>query len=216
MVALRRLAAQRDLVSGSIHQDRHNDVPIGSYALELMLITFLQTEKPPLLPKLQQAPMEEDNRPMKETFVQGIDCSFDHGWRSYEGFGAKNTKNAAELLVDFCRFFGYVFDYESKEVNPRIGEFRWRPDLLKTSSSAPMIAPTALPVSPLSSPSPLAPSLPTSSAAAAAAAAASTSITPGSSTVVFHVMDPFLVGSNVTAVCSDELVKVVKKCFQEA
>ena len=33
---------------------------------------------------------------------------------------------------------------------------------------------------------------------------------------MFHVMDPFLVGFNVTAVCSGELVRAVKECFQEA
>ncbi|KAG0249666.1 hypothetical protein BG011_009044 [Mortierella polycephala] len=182
MVALNHIAAQRHLLSGSAYQDTQGIVPLGGYAQALMLITFLQTENPPLLPKLQQTPLEGDDRPAKETIVQGIDCSFDRDWNHYQGIGTKNTKNAAELLIDFCRFFGYVFDYESKEVNARIGAFRWRPDLNRTTTGG----------------------------------SQESSKEKLDNVEAFYVMDPFMIGLNVTPACQGELVRVVKECFQEA
>ncbi|KAF9178125.1 hypothetical protein BGZ51_008092 [Haplosporangium sp. Z 767] len=182
MIALKHIATQRHLLSGSAHQDAQGIVPLGGYALALMLITFLQTENPPLLPKLQQTLLEDDDRPAKETIVHGIDCSFDRDWKHYQGVGAKNTKNVAELLIDFCRFFGYVFDYESKEVNARIGAFRWRPDLNKTIAGG----------------------------------SQESSKEKLSSIETFYVMDPFVIGLNVTSACQGELIRVVKQCFQEA
>ncbi|KAF9083370.1 hypothetical protein BGX29_003198 [Mortierella sp. GBA35] len=197
-LALKRLAVQRHLISGSVHKDRHRPVPLGSYALALMLITFLQTENPPLLPKLQQTPLEEEgDRPLKETIIQGIDCSFDRDWKYHLGLGARNSKGVAELLMDFCRFFGYVFDYESKEVNARIGAFRWRPDV---SSKGP------------SSQSSLIGSIPS---AGASSGATSSSVSKESGPVTFHVMDPFVIGMNITAVCRGDQVRMVKECFQE-
>ncbi|KAF9326575.1 hypothetical protein BGZ91_001871 [Linnemannia elongata] len=216
-LALKRLAVQRHLISGSVHQDQHRPVPLGSYALALMLITFLQTENPPLLPKLQQTPLEEEDRPLKETIVQGIDCSFDRDWKYHFGLGAGNSKGVAELLIDFCRFFGYVFDYESKEVNARIGAFRWRPDV-STKGGA---------ISNLSS---LAAALPSATAginsgtaaissaspqSAASAAASSSSVSKELGPVTFHVMDPFVMGLNITSACRGDQVRMVKECFQE-
>ncbi|KAG0195835.1 hypothetical protein BGX28_000550 [Mortierella sp. GBA30] len=208
MVALKHLAAQRHLLSTSVHEDGHSFMPLGSYALALMLITFLQTENPPLLPKLQQTSLDDDRPSPKEVIVQGIDCSFDRDWKLYQGFGSTNIKSVAELLIDFCRFFGYVFDYESKEVNARIGAFRWRPGLTKGMSTA-QIATT------------------TSSGSSSGAFSSSNS---GNGSVVeisridkiegdvatFHVMDPFIIGLNVTSTCQGELVRMVKECFQEA
>ncbi|KAG9068849.1 hypothetical protein KI688_011135 [Linnemannia hyalina] len=215
-LALKRLAVQRHLISGSVHQDRHRPVPLGSYALALMLITFLQTENPPLLPKLQQTPLEEEDRPLKETIVQGIDCSFDRDWKYHLGMGAGNSKGVAELLMDFCRFFGYVFDYESKEVNARIGAFRWRPDVSSKGGAT----------SNLSS---LAAALPSATAGintgtaatslassqSAASASSSSSVSKELGPVTFHVMDPFVIGINITAACRGDQVRMVKECFQE-
>ncbi|KAI1292961.1 hypothetical protein EDD11_008564 [Mortierella claussenii] len=215
IIALKHLAAQRHLLSGSVHQEKHSFMPLGSYTLALMLITFLQTENPPLLPKLQQqTPLSEDHegnysnrgheeRPsIKETIVQGIDCSFDRDWEYYRNVGNKNTKSVAELLMEFCRFFGYVFDYESKEVNARIGAFRWRPGLSKTL--------LAITISGTSS------SLSNSVVSAPSASLPSVAISSSSTAAVFHVMDPFVVGLNVTSACGRDVVRLVKECFQEA
>ncbi|KAF9953808.1 hypothetical protein BGZ72_005123 [Mortierella alpina] len=211
MVALKHLAAQRHLLSGSIHEDGHNFMSLGSYALALMLITFLQTENPPLLPKLQQSVLEDDRPAPKDTIVQGIDCSFDRDWKHYRGFGSRNTKTVAELLIDFCRFFGYVFDYESKEVNARIGAFRWRPDLTRSTSGAhaPLVSSSA------------AVDVGTAAAHADNESGAETSSIIGTRSdgevpASFHVMDPFIIGHNVTSCCQGEIVRLVKECFQEA
>ncbi|KAG0009421.1 hypothetical protein BGZ80_002410, partial [Entomortierella chlamydospora] len=205
MNALRHLAAQRGLISSSEHGDKCNFMPLGSYALALMLTTFLQTENPPILPKLQQNPLPED-RVMKEAFVNGIDCSFDRDWEYYQGFGIKNTKSTAELLVDFCRFFGYVFDYESKEVNARIGAFRWRSDVSRGPANT-LISSVEADTGRAPPPSPTVPLSPTVASALGSKV---------NSSVVFQVIDPFLIDFNVTNVCRGELVRIVKSCFQEA
>ncbi|KAK3828183.1 MAG: hypothetical protein J3Q66DRAFT_322026 [Benniella sp.] len=221
MVALNHLAFQRHLLTGSIHHDRKSPAPVGSYALALMLITFFQTESPPILPRLQQTESHDeggDSRVIKETFVQGIDCSFDQDWRFYQGFGIKNTKSAAELLIEFCRFFGYVFDYESKEVNARLGAFRWRSDQTKPTNKAVAAKTTPPSSSKVSTPSP-------SSLSAVTETDSTSSYTPSPSLSsqsrarndadTFHVMDPFTVGLNLTSTCREDLVRTVKECFQE-
>ncbi|KAG0280902.1 hypothetical protein BGZ95_008074 [Linnemannia exigua] len=227
-LALKRLAVQRHLISGSVHQDRHRPMPLGSYALALMLITFLQTENPPLLPKLQQqtpSSLEEEERdererPVKETIVQGIDCSFDRDWKYHRGLGSGNSKGVAELLMDFCRFFGYVFDYESKEVNARIGAFRWRPDVSSKTAGASnsQVSSSSLitvfssmginsgPTSSSSSSSYSQSNPPTSS---------SSSVPKEFKPVTLHVMDPFVMGLNITSACQGDQVRMVKECFQE-
>ncbi|KAG0289408.1 hypothetical protein BGZ98_003845, partial [Dissophora globulifera] len=229
MTALKQIAVRRDLASGSINEDRLNNMPLGSYALALMLITFLQTENPPILPKLQQASVQdensngggEDDRPslVKDVvLVQGIDCSFDRNWKSYEGYGVKNSKSAAELLVDLCRFFGYVFDYDSKEVNARVGTFRWRPDVSNSGSTAvgglsgslSALSLYSLTTSATSSTSEL------SGAASTGGAGAGAGGPTEGVMAVFHVMDPFVVGMNVTSSCRGDVVRMVKECFQEA
>lgn len=216
-LALKRLAVQRHLISGSVHQDRHRPVPLGSYALALMLITFLQTENPPLLPKLQQTPLEEEDRPLKETIVQGIDCSFDRDWKYHFGLGAGNSKGVAELLIDFCRFFGYVFDYESKEVNARIGAFRWRPDVSTKGGAISNLSSlaAALPSATTGINSGTAAISSASSQSAASAAASSSSVSKELGPVTFHVMDPFVMGMNITAACRGDQVRMIKECFQE-
>ncbi|KAG0344157.1 Zinc finger, CCHC domain-containing protein [Podila humilis] len=311
LVALKHLVIHR-------HLDNHNFMPFSNYALELMLITFLQTENPPILPKLQQPTQrrfldgkdyssgndsskdlgggvivieeeEEEGRPLKELIVQGIDCSFDRDWEYYtrRSFGAKNTKTVAELVLDFCRFFGYVFDYESKEVNSRLGSFRWRPDhhqnhhhqqqqqLLRNHASLLSITNTpttkATPTSSTSTNTNTAagasllslatnPTAPTTTTAIPTGflsrsnsltlvtaqsssmsrqqqqqqqqdqqllesvsvslsyshAAAAVDGGGGSGGIVFQVMDPFMIGTNVTAQCQGERVRMVKECFQDA
>lgn len=212
LVALKQLAFQRNLVTGSIHQDRDSHVPLGSYAMALMLVTYFQTENPPILPRLQQtSSLEGNDRPVKETTIQGVDCSFSQEWRFYQGFGAKNTKSAAELLMEFCRFFGYVFDYGSKEVNARVGAFRWRstPSKFHTNTGTMKIA--ATPSSTVSEPS----SSPLTITSTSTSSTPSQIDTRNNTTATLYVMDPFVIGFNITSECHGELVRTVKECFQE-
>lgn len=216
LVALKHLVVHR-------HIDTYHFIPFSTYALELMLITFLQTENPPILPKLQQPTPrvengEETERLLKESIVQGIDCSFDRDWEYYQGFGNKNTKTVAELVLDFCRFFGYVFDYESKEVNARIGAFRWRPDLTRTHASLAMTSAgsTAGPSTAIATAIPGFLSRSNSSSSVTTQGSMSRLENVSYTGLVFHVMDPFMVSLNITSQCQGERVRMMKECFQEA
>ncbi|KAF9896515.1 hypothetical protein BX616_007297, partial [Lobosporangium transversale] len=224
----------------------HTYTQIEPRFVPIMIALKHLTENPPLLPKLQLQPknqknndtqqgqlgqqMDKDDRPIKEKIVQGIDCSFDQDYDFYQGFGDKNIKSVAELLVDFCRFFGYVFDYEFKEVNPRIGAFRWRPGQLSKTSLTTSVTSTGN--SGNSSSSDIGATL-QSHTASSSRVYSSPSSTATSATIkhnriatakakenangiTLHIMDPFDVGFNVTASCNGDLVRLIKGCFQEA
>ncbi|KAG0276272.1 hypothetical protein BGZ95_007755 [Linnemannia exigua] len=109
--AVRQIAKKHDILSSSTGY-------LSSYALTMMLIVFLQdVTNPPILPKLQQ----RETRHMVSCKVNGHDCSFDRSWGNFEKFTGRNTKSTGELLIDFCRFYGYMFKYATQEVNPRLG-----------------------------------------------------------------------------------------------
>ncbi|CAO3566923.1 unnamed protein product [Mortierella alpina] len=93
---------------------------LSSYALTMMLITYLQTRSPPVLPRLQQ----QTERPMLYLSVDGVDCSFDADWRFHVEAAQWNRASSGELLVGLLRYFGHQFDYSTMEVNPRLGQFR--------------------------------------------------------------------------------------------
>ncbi|KAF9898806.1 hypothetical protein BX616_003592 [Lobosporangium transversale] len=95
---------------------------LSSYALTLMLITFLQSIKIPVLPSLQQQPA----RRLVSKQAEGVLCSFDHNWSNYVALANYNTSTAAELLLGFLTFFGNNFDYAKWEVNCRLGQIRIR------------------------------------------------------------------------------------------
>ncbi|KAF9929899.1 hypothetical protein BGZ67_006113 [Mortierella alpina] len=90
---------------------------LSSYALTMMLITFLQTRNPPVLPRLQQLLLPPE-------WVDGTDCSFDTNWRLHVEKAQRNKDTAGDLLVGLLRYFGHQFDYSTMEVNPRLGQFR--------------------------------------------------------------------------------------------
>ncbi|KAK3817166.1 MAG: hypothetical protein J3R72DRAFT_460698 [Linnemannia gamsii] len=114
--AVRQIAKTHDILSSSTGY-------LSSYALTMMLIVFLQdVTNPPILPKLQQ----REPRHMVSCKVNGHDCSFDRSWGNFEKFTGRNTKSTGELLVDFCRFYGYLFKYATEEVNPRLGAIKPR------------------------------------------------------------------------------------------
>ncbi|KAF9956170.1 hypothetical protein BGZ65_002925 [Modicella reniformis] len=92
---------------------------LSSYALTLMLITYLQTVTPPILPDLQQ---QTTNR-MVDRVINGHNCSFDRNWSNHEATARMNTDTPAELLLGLLKFFGYKFNYDQWEVNTRLGQF---------------------------------------------------------------------------------------------
>ncbi|KAG0204574.1 hypothetical protein BGX28_003545 [Mortierella sp. GBA30] len=97
---------------------------LSPYALTLMLITFLQTRTPPLLPRLQQQP---DQR-MQGMTIPPHDCLFDHDWSGHVKDAQQNKETPAKLLMDFLRFFGHEFDYTTQQVTPKLGKIREHPN----------------------------------------------------------------------------------------
>ncbi|KAG0085332.1 hypothetical protein BGZ93_007892 [Podila epicladia] len=114
-----------------------NNARVGyfsTFAYMLMIIGFLQAQDPPILPSLQNQPKER----LTELFVQSpeetssnneIDCSFDQDIDRYRNFGAANTKPVGQLLIEFFEFYCRYFDYQSVEVNVRLGGFRIRDEV---------------------------------------------------------------------------------------
>lgn len=86
---------------------------LSSYALALMLITYLQSINPPVLPKLQQ----QNPRRMTLRMVHEHNCTFDRNWSG----SPTNPDTPAELLLTFLSYFGNKFDYAQWEVNPKFG-----------------------------------------------------------------------------------------------
>eukprot|EP00930_Biecheleria_cincta_P097982 TRINITY_DN89666_c0_g1_i1.p1 TRINITY_DN89666_c0_g1~~TRINITY_DN89666_c0_g1_i1.p1 ORF type:complete len:480 (-),score=72.11 TRINITY_DN89666_c0_g1_i1:77-1333(-) len=86
---------------------------ISSFTLALMLIHFLQRRDPPVLPSLQDIAF---SRSHKAKFVNGVDCRFctDHDLIQHElsdlrGNRQPNDENTGALLMEFFRYFGYVY-----------------------------------------------------------------------------------------------------------
>ncbi|KAK3817169.1 MAG: hypothetical protein J3R72DRAFT_375703 [Linnemannia gamsii] len=111
--SVKQIAKKQGVLSGSTGF-------LSSYALAMMLIVFLQDmTRPAILPRLQLS------RFQSMCTIEGYDCSYD-STTNYAGYGNDNPATAGQLLVDFCHYFGYTFDYASQEVNPRVGKFRNR------------------------------------------------------------------------------------------
>ncbi|KAH0565011.1 hypothetical protein GP486_001596 [Trichoglossum hirsutum] len=97
-----------------------NDAALGgtlsSYTWICMIINFLQTREPPILPSLHQRPHQ------RREFIDGIDVSFDDNLESLHGFGDRNRETLGELLFHFFRRYGHEIDYEKFVVSVRQGK----------------------------------------------------------------------------------------------
>eukprot|EP00026_Physarum_polycephalum_P003778 Phypoly_transcript_03792.p1 GENE.Phypoly_transcript_03792~~Phypoly_transcript_03792.p1 ORF type:complete len:737 (+),score=161.50 Phypoly_transcript_03792:38-2248(+) len=85
---------------------------LSSYCINCMLIYFLQTRVPAVLPNLQANP-----QPPK-VMVNGYDCAFER----YHGFKSKNTTPIGVLLLDFFHYYGFLFDFEHDTVSIKMGQ----------------------------------------------------------------------------------------------
>ncbi|KAK3817165.1 MAG: hypothetical protein J3R72DRAFT_460697 [Linnemannia gamsii] len=91
---------------------------LSTFGLSLMLIVFLQdVVDPPILPILQR----QDTQESGERSDQWVNCAFDRDLSEYEEFGNGNVQTMGELLVTFCYYFGFHFDYESQKVDTALG-----------------------------------------------------------------------------------------------
>ena len=50
-----------------------------------------------------------------------INCAFDRDPGRYKDFGAANTKSVGQLLIEFFEFYSRFYDYQTMEVNVRVG-----------------------------------------------------------------------------------------------
>ena len=76
-----------------------------------MILNFLQTRNPPILPCLHRRPHQQ--RPTSD-FADDLE--------SLRGFGAGNTDSVGQLLFQFFRYYGYEIDYEKSIISVRQGE----------------------------------------------------------------------------------------------
>ncbi|CAG8422013.1 unnamed protein product [Penicillium salamii] len=96
-----------------------NDAALGgtlsSYTWICLIINFLQTRSPPILPSLQARPHE------KRLTEDGLVCSFDDDIKTLSQFGRHNKQSVGELLFQFFRYYGHELDYETNVISVREG-----------------------------------------------------------------------------------------------
>ncbi|KAL8733233.1 MAG: hypothetical protein Q9166_002250 [cf. Caloplaca sp. 2 TL-2023] len=88
---------------------------LSSYTWICMILSFLQTRNPPVLPCLHKRPhqclVNSDGKP----------SAFADDLNTLHGFGQKNKETLGELLFHFFRRYAYEIDYETKVVSVREG-----------------------------------------------------------------------------------------------
>ncbi|KAL2797030.1 zinc finger protein [Aspergillus keveii] len=96
-----------------------NDAGLGgtlsSYTWICLIINFLQTREPPILPSLQARPHK------KRTTADGLLCSFDDDLNTLVGYGRENKQSLGELFFQFFRYYGHELDYEKFVISVREG-----------------------------------------------------------------------------------------------
>ncbi|KAH7063811.1 hypothetical protein BKA63DRAFT_183331 [Paraphoma chrysanthemicola] len=110
-----------------------NDAGIGgtisSYTWICMILNFLQTRNPPILPCLHKLP---DRQTVPETGKPSL-SSFADDVEKLRGFGKENQESLGQLLFHFFRLYGHEVDYEKVAISVRQGarikreEKNWHP-----------------------------------------------------------------------------------------
>lgn len=83
-----------------------------------MILNFLQTRDPPVLPNLHDLP----DRARDETTGQQSLSSFADDVGKLRGFGEKNQESLGQLLFHFFRLYGHEIDYEKETISVRQGK----------------------------------------------------------------------------------------------
>jgi Cid1 family poly A polymerase len=81
-----------------------------------MIINFLQTRQPPILPALQARPHREYRAD------DGSEAGYDDQIQHLEGFGNANLESLGMLVFQFFRYYSFQFDYEKYVVCVRKGK----------------------------------------------------------------------------------------------
>ncbi|KAL4916789.1 hypothetical protein BDW62DRAFT_211625 [Aspergillus aurantiobrunneus] len=96
-----------------------NDAGLGgtlsSYTWICLIVNFLQTRNPPILPSLQARPHKQ------RLTADGLVCSFDDDLNSLVGYGSENKQSLGELFFQFFRYYGHELDYEKYVISVREG-----------------------------------------------------------------------------------------------
>lgn len=113
----------RPLAMGVKHWTKRrilNDAALGgtlsSYTWICLIINFLQTRDPPILPSLQARPHQ------KRVTADGLVYSFDDDLASLAQFGRKNKQTVGELFFEFFRYYGHDINYEQNVISVREGK----------------------------------------------------------------------------------------------
>ncbi|SZF04162.1 unnamed protein product [Blumeria hordei] len=97
-----------------------NDAAFGgtlsSYTWICMIINFLQSRNPPILPALHQRPHS------KLPTQNGVESAFADDVETLRNFGEQNKESLGELLFAFFRFYAHEFDYDSSVISVRSGK----------------------------------------------------------------------------------------------
>lgn len=88
---------------------------MSSYTWICLIINFLQTRSPPILPSLQTRPHQQ------RTTADGLVCSFDDNLDALKDYGRNNKQTLGELLFHFFRYYGHELNYERNVISAREG-----------------------------------------------------------------------------------------------
>src|SRR4051812_18113763 len=78
---------------------------LSSYTWICLVLNFLQTRDPPILPSLQH------DATLKPHIVGGVNVAFDKDLSKYQGFGKANTLSLGHLLFQFFHCYGHELDF---------------------------------------------------------------------------------------------------------
>lgn len=89
---------------------------LSSYSWICMILNFLQTRNPPILPSLH------GNQSSKsDVLVNGKFAAFNDDLDNLRGYGTKNRETLGDLLFQFFRRYAHDLDYEKSVVSVREG-----------------------------------------------------------------------------------------------
>ncbi len=88
---------------------------LSSYTWICMILNFLQTRNPPVLPCLHRKPH------LRLVDASGKPSAFADDLEALRGFGEKNTETLGELLFHFFRRYAHEVDYERYVISVREG-----------------------------------------------------------------------------------------------
>ncbi|PSN74048.1 hypothetical protein BS50DRAFT_627414 [Corynespora cassiicola Philippines] len=103
-----------------------NDAALGgtisSYTWICMILNFLQTRDPPILPSLHESPHRATDKPTGKPSQSAFADDLD----KLRGFGKDNKETLGQLLFNFFRRYGHEIDYEKYVISVRQGRLLTR------------------------------------------------------------------------------------------